>query len=123
MRPLATAAVLVLAAVASSAQYKTPSATPPPEPTIQSSNPAVVITPGALPGMPSAEAPLESARRISRPEAIKMVKAKKAVWIDVRPRDQFNEGHIPGAINIPLTELPDRFRDLPVNKFLITYCA
>jgi hypothetical protein len=123
MRPLATAAVLVLAAVTASAQYKNPSATPSPEPTIQSSNPAVQITPGALPAIASAEAPLELARRIPRPEAIKMVKANKAMWVDVRPVDQFNEGHIPGAINIPLTELPDRFRELPVKKFLITYCA
>jgi hypothetical protein len=123
MRSFATVAVLVLAAVGASAQYKNPSATPSPEPAIQSNNPAVQITPGVLPDTPTAEAPLESARRIPRPQAIKMVKAGKAVWIDVRPRDQFDEGHIPGAINIPLTELKDRMRELPVKKFLITYCA
>ena len=122
MRHFATAAVFVLAALAASAQYKNPSATPSPSPTIQSSNPSIQITPGVTP-TPAVEAPLESARRIPRPEAIKMVKAKKAVWIDVRPRDQFEQGHIPAAINIPLTELPARWGDLPVKKFLITYCA
>jgi Rhodanese-like domain len=122
MRHIATAAVFVLAALTASAQYKNPSATPSPSPTIQSSNPAIQITPGVMP-TPAVEAPLESARRIPRPEAIKMMKAKKAVWIDVRPRDQFDQGHIPGAINIPLSDLPARWSDLPVKKFLITYCA
>jgi hypothetical protein len=123
MRRLATAAVFVLAAVAANAQYKNPSVTPSPAPTMQSNNPSIQITPGALPNTATADAPLESARRIPRPEAIKMVKAKKALWIDVRPRDQFEQGHIPGAINIPLSELPARWTDLPVKKFLITYCA
>jgi hypothetical protein len=122
MRRLATAAVFVLAAVAANAQYKNPSATPSPAPTMQSDNPSIQITPGTLPNT-ATTAPLESARRIPRPEAIKMVKAKKALWIDVRPRDQFEQGHIPGAINIPLSELPARWTDLPVKKFLITYCA
>jgi hypothetical protein len=122
MRRLATAAVFVLAAVAANAQYKNPSATPSPSPTMQSDNPSIQITPGTLPNT-ATTAPLESARRIPRPEAIKMVKAKKALWIDVRPRDQFEQGHIPGAINIPLSELPARWTDLPVKKFLITYCA
>jgi Rhodanese-like domain len=119
MRHFATAAVFFLAAVTASAQYKNPSATPSPSPT--SSNPAIQITPGVMPAL-SIDPSLE-ARRIPRSEAIKMVKAKKAVWIDVRPLDQFDQGHIPGAINIPLSELPARWADLPVKKFLITYCA
>jgi hypothetical protein len=121
MRHFAPAAVFVLAAVTASAQYKNPSAPPSPSPTIQSSNPAIQITPGVAPA-PAIDSSLE-ARRITRPEAIKMVKAKKAVWIDVRPTDQFQAGHIPGAINIPLSELPNRWNDLPVKMFLITYCA
>ena len=52
-----------------------------------------------------------------------MVKRKKAVWVDVREPDQYAQGHIPGAINIPLSALPKRWKDLPLNKFLITYCA
>ena len=116
----AAAAVVILAAVTASAQYKTPQAPTQPT-TIQSSNPVVQITPAAP--LPRPDQALESARRIERDEAIKMVKRKKAVWVDVRESDQYAQGHIPGAINIPLSELPKRWRDLPVNKFLITYCA
>jgi hypothetical protein len=121
MRHSATAAVFVLAAVTASAQYKNPSAPPSPSPTVQSSNPSIQITPGVAPA-PGIDPSLE-VRRIPRPEAITMAKAKKAVWIDVRPRDQFEQGHIPGAINIPLSDLPSRWSDLPVKRFLITYCA
>ena len=56
-------------------------------------------------------------------EAMKLVKAKKAVYIDVRSKETYDESHIPGAINIPLSQLLTRLRDLPPKKFLITYCA
>jgi 3-mercaptopyruvate sulfurtransferase SseA len=71
----------------------------------------------------AAQEPLESAKRINRADAIKLVQSGKAVWIDVRPKSDYDLGHIKGAINIPLTELPQRWVDLPVKKTLITYCA
>ncbi|MEO6258832.1 MAG: rhodanese-like domain-containing protein [Thermoanaerobaculia bacterium] len=83
-----------------------------------SPNPAVQITP-VNPALES----LESARRITREEAIKLVKEKKAVYVDVRAKNDFDTEHIKGAINIPLGELATHFNKLPANKFLITYCA
>lgn len=114
MRNLAAVAIasMLLASVAS-AQMKVPQAPP---------NPAspVVMQP-AQP--PSTEPTLESARRIPRAEAIKMVKESKAVFVDVRSKDSYDAGHIKGAINIPLSELMGRLRELPPKKFIITYCA
>ena len=69
------------------------------------------------------EPSLESAKRIERDEAIKMVKEGKAVFVDVRPKDQYDIGHIKDSINIPLTELIARVKELPPHKYLITYCA
>ena len=77
----------------------------------------------AEPIVVSSEPSLESAKRIARSEAIDMVKQHKAVWIDVRARESFNEAHIPGAISIPESELKARVKELPKNRFLITYCA
>ena len=54
---------------------------------------------------------------------MKMVAEHKAVYIDVRSKEQYDISHIKGAISIPLSELPTRWKDLPVGKFLITYCA
>jgi hypothetical protein len=72
---------------------------------------------------PAPEAPLESARRVPRDEAIKLVKANKAIWVDVRTKESYDLSHIKGAISIPLSELPSRLKELPKNKEIITYCA
>jgi rhodanese-related sulfurtransferase len=78
-------------------------------------------TPAAIATMPPA--PLETARRIPRDEAIKLVKEDKAVFVDVRAKPDWDAGHIKGAIHIPLTELLLRIKDIPPRKMIITYCA
>jgi len=42
--------------------------------------------------------------------------------IDVRPRDEYEAGHIPGAISIPVPELKRRMEELPKAKEVIAYC-
>lgn len=108
-------------AVAANAQFKSaPAQQPKPQPgAVQvAPNNNIQIIPGTQP-----EDELSKARRISRAEAMKLVRQKKAVWIDVRGKDAYDQSHIPGAINMPLGELPSYFTKLPPNKFLITYCA
>jgi 3-mercaptopyruvate sulfurtransferase SseA len=70
-----------------------------------------------------AEPALESARRIPRAQAIKLVKEKKAVFVDVRSKESYVAEHIKGALSIPLSEFPARMGELPKNKMIITYCA
>jgi 3-mercaptopyruvate sulfurtransferase SseA len=82
----------------------------------------IKITTGSQP-LQQAEPPLESAKRIARDEAIKQVKSGKAIWLDVRPKDQFDAGHIKGAFNLPLGEVVTRLKELPPKKEIITYCA
>jgi predicted sulfurtransferase len=65
----------------------------------------------------------KSARRITREQAISKVHAKTAIFVDVRAKDQYDIGHIKGAVNIPLTELTSRLKELPKNKMIVTYCA
>jgi 3-mercaptopyruvate sulfurtransferase SseA len=92
------------------------------------------IPPGATPSQPQPQirqatpipvesGSLESARRITREEAIKLVKEKKAVFVDVRGKDQYDMGHIKGAINIPLGDILTRIHEVPPKTFIITYCA
>jgi 3-mercaptopyruvate sulfurtransferase SseA len=112
MQRIAVIAVASLALAGSAcAQFKAPSPTPVPSAT----------SPAAL--AQQAEPPLESAKRIDRPEAIKMVDQKKAVFVDVRSKDQYELGHIKGSINIPLTDLIARIKELPPHKYIVTYCA
>ena len=109
----ATAVVGFLASGLAHAQMK--SAVPPGSP----SSPQVkTATP-----IPVAQAPNEEARRITREEAIKMIKAKKAVFVDVRGKDQYDQSHIKGAISIPLGDILTRIKEVPPKTFIITYCA
>jgi rhodanese-related sulfurtransferase len=42
--------------------------------------------------------------------------------IDVRTQAEFEEGHIEGALNIPLDDLRERISEIDPNKKLYTYC-
>jgi rhodanese-related sulfurtransferase len=42
--------------------------------------------------------------------------------LDVRPAEEYREGHIAGAISIPLPELKDRLAELPRNQDIVAYC-
>lgn len=46
-----------------------------------------------------------------------------AVIIDVRTREEFAQGHQPGARHIPLAELADAFATLPKEQTYVVYCA
>lgn len=37
--------------------------------------------------------------------------------IDVRERDEFASGHVPGAVNIPMSEIGNRLDELPSEAF------
>ena len=47
---------------------------------------------------------------------------KNLVVLDVRSRRGFQEGHIPGAHSIPFEELEERYKELPKDKEIVTYC-
>ena len=45
-----------------------------------------------------------------------------AIIIDVREPNEWAAGHIPGAILIPLGELPSRLGDVPPNRPIVVVC-
>lgn len=47
---------------------------------------------------------------------------KNVVLLDVRPVHEFQAGHIPDAINIPIDQLPARLKELSKSKHYIAYC-
>lgn len=58
---------------------------------------------------------------VSRDEVKGLLKSN-AVLLDVRPRQEFEAGHLRGAINIPIDELRDRWSELPRDRQIIAYC-
>ena len=122
---VAALAITVFATGMAQAQYKPGAPGAPAPPGVQPGGPPVQIIPAQPQAQlqPQTDTSLESARRIARDEATKMVKEGKAVYVDVRGKDQYDISHIKGAISVPLGELQSRWKDLPPGKFLITYCA
>ena len=44
------------------------------------------------------------------------------ILIDVRRADEFSNGKIPGAINIPVDEMRNRLHEIPTDKTIYIYC-
>jgi rhodanese-related sulfurtransferase len=42
--------------------------------------------------------------------------------LDVRSPEEFKEGHVPGAVNIPYDQMASRLADVPKDKDLVLYC-
>ena len=42
--------------------------------------------------------------------------------VDVRPPQEYAQGHIAGAINIPLDQLKRRLKELPRDREIVAYC-
>lgn len=52
----------------------------------------------------------------------RMKRKEKLVILDVRPAEEFEAGHIPGAVSIPLRDLKKRLKELPKTKQIVAYC-
>lgn len=59
---------------------------------------------------------------VGHDELLKLTQSGEAVVIDVRPPDEYRAGHIPGALNVPLSELPTRLKKLPQGQEVVAYC-
>jgi rhodanese-related sulfurtransferase len=59
---------------------------------------------------------------VTMAELRKLMREDRITVIDVRPRAEFEAGHIPGAISMPVVELKRRVGELPRRKEVIAYC-
>jgi rhodanese-related sulfurtransferase len=46
-----------------------------------------------------------------------------AFFLDVREQSEWNDGHIPGSVVIPLDELAGRLGELPKDRDIVVVCA
>ena len=76
---------------------------------------AAELTP-PLPGAPIYDISVEKAHELieGNPEEI--------ILLDVRTEGEYNAEYIPGAINIPLSDLENRIDELDSSKAIIVYC-
>lgn len=55
-------------------------------------------------------------------ELLRRVRHGEVTVLDVRPREEFRAGHIPGALSVPLAELKKRLAGLPKDRDVVAYC-
>lgn len=65
----------------------------------------------------------DGVKRVTTAELEELMKQGKAVVVDVRNKQAYDVGHIPGAKLIPVGEVGDRFKELPRDKTIVTYCS
>ncbi len=61
-------------------------------------------------------------RRIDHVELDAALRSKAVAVLDVRTVAEWSAGHLPGAMNIPLGELPSRVGELPRDRPLVVHC-
>ncbi len=59
---------------------------------------------------------------IDRDELLTRMRGGDVVVVDVRPRIEFEAGHIQGARSIPIAELEERLAELPADGQIVAYC-
>ena len=64
----------------------------------------------------------DSLEPVSREELLRRTRDDVVTVLDVRPPDEFAVGHLPGAVNIPLSELEARLADLDPDHEIVAYC-
>ena len=64
----------------------------------------------------------EGMEPVDRDALLKLVREGAVTVLDVRPVEEYNAGHIPGALSLPLKELQLRLLDLPRDQEIVAYC-
>lgn len=64
----------------------------------------------------------DSMEALPRKELIARLKEGAVTILDVRPEEEFALGHLPGAINVPISELQRRLSELPKRREIVAYC-
>lgn len=64
----------------------------------------------------------DGTRPITFEEFDRMEREGNVVLVDVRPASEFANGHVEGAVNIPVAELATRMSELPDDANIVAYC-
>jgi rhodanese-related sulfurtransferase len=59
---------------------------------------------------------------VDRDSLHKLIKKGEAVLLDLRPKEEYDAGHLPEAVSCPFGDLAECFKRLPVGKIVVLYC-
>jgi rhodanese-related sulfurtransferase len=60
--------------------------------------------------------------RISIEELNERLAQDELILIDVRPEIEYQAGHLPGSVSLPIDRLEERIHNLPKGKMVVAYC-
>jgi rhodanese-related sulfurtransferase len=73
-------------------------------------------------GRSTAPQPAPESEELSAIELKQALESEKPpLLVDVRTPEEFAAGHIPGAVNIPVTEMEARANELPEDQRVVLY--
>jgi rhodanese-related sulfurtransferase len=64
----------------------------------------------------------EGLEMVDRPTLWRLARDGQVSVLDVRPTAEYDAGHIPGAISIPLDDLERRLSEVPRDQPVVAYC-
>ncbi|MFB9928253.1 ArsR/SmtB family transcription factor [Amycolatopsis halotolerans] len=64
----------------------------------------------------------DEVEELGRDALMDRIEAGDALVLDVRPENEFEAGHIAGAVSVPLDELEERLSELPADQEVVAYC-
>lgn len=64
----------------------------------------------------------EGLEAVDRDELVERMRKGDVVLIDVRPAREFEAGHLPGALSVPLEDLDALIAELPHDRTIVAYC-
>lgn len=59
---------------------------------------------------------------VDKEDLLQRIKEGSVTILDVRPAEEYDSGHIAGAISLPLEELKQHLSNLPRNREIVAYC-
>lgn len=67
--------------------------------------------------------PYPKVARISVSEAKALYDSGNAIIVDIRSQGEYDTAHVATALSLPLVDLEVRYRELPKDATIITYCT
>ena len=64
----------------------------------------------------------DSRMGMSIEDLAQLVTEERVTVIDVRPTQEFESGHLSGALSMPIDELPERLSELPRTRPVVAFC-
>ncbi len=114
---LAVAGLLAVAYLLGTSSKGTPGTS-----ALQPSTTAPVVAVTSVAAVPTAEGTPAPRMPVEQFKALYDDPAKRPLIIDVRAKDNFDAGHIKGAISFPESDVDTRVAELPKNKLIVAYC-